>query len=108
MVIADEFIESEVVQRHPGFENYLDLEETRAALTSQGDEIVLEWLDDDDESDEEEERGEDPIRVSAELLKKRVPHLADAFEGFVLSQEIENQFLDEHFEDAIWILQRGH
>lgn len=103
LVINDSCRVDEPAGTFPGFEHCGTLAETRARLTSHGDELVAELLEAND--DDLDERDRPAARAAA--LEERHPDLAPALRAFVRGQRDEYAFLAEQTIGAVWVLRRA-
>ncbi len=106
LVISDSFIASGGSTDFPGFEQYAEHDETIRRLTSCGDRLIREVLEeefDDDESDLDEDA---LIAARAETIALRHPEIASAVREFAASQAAENAYIASNLCGAIWVLER--
>lgn len=115
MVISDGYLRAGVTDTFPGFEGYVERDETLRRLLSHGDRLEREVLepapadgahgldDSDRESDDDTRR----IRARAERIARKHPALREDLLRYVADQAAENVFLAESFIGTVWVLRRS-
>lgn len=104
MVISDAFVSESGSTQFDGFENYARLEETRRRLTTHGDELIHEVIEEAD--DEEDSREADSIGNRASALARSNPLNAQALFAFAKAQEDQYAYMEDNLIGAIWVLKR--
>lgn len=108
LVISDSYIVSGGSNDFPGFEHYAEHEETISRLTSSGDRLVREVLEEEDQDDGDNDDSDEDVFIAqrAEAVASRHPEVATAVRNFAASQADENEYISTNLRGAVWVLER--
>jgi SAM-dependent methyltransferase len=107
LILDDGWRLSEDCLDSPGYEYLLSREETMAQLLAHGDALVREKLISTAEVVAQDVRFTELIERRAKALAERHPEHADAFLGYIKTQEEECRVLETAVQCATWMLQRS-
>jgi ubiquinone/menaquinone biosynthesis C-methylase UbiE len=107
MIIDDGFLQSGARLDRTGYGHYKNHEKTVLELVKHGDKIVAERILTRMENEAIDAMYLRIIKSNANVLVKKHPELEQAVVGYVKNQEEECEYIEQHLEGAIWMLERS-